>query len=108
MAASGSDVHDPQARGALLRGLLLQLPADGRVDAAAVDALAACVRRHHLLQPLSLTDAGGATTAAAAPLYEWLERLLHLLGSPKVIARSLRNVNPNPRRRRRGRLRGCA
>lgn len=93
MAASGSDVHDPQARAALLRGLLVQLPADGRVDAAAVDALAACVRRHHLLQPLRLADAGGATTD---PLHEWLERLLYLLNSPKVIALALRSVNPNP------------
>lgn len=79
-ALNANDVHDPQVRGALLRGLLLQLPADGRVDAAAVDALAACVRRHHLLQPLSLAGTGGS----AAPLHEWLERLLHLLSSPKV------------------------
>jgi hypothetical protein len=100
--ASGSDVHDPQARGALLRGLLVQLPADGRVDAAAVDALAACVRRHHLLQPLRLAEAGSAATA---PLHEWLERLLHLLSSPKVIARALHLLNPNHRRRRQRRRR---
>ena len=72
------DLHDPQIRGTLLRSLLLQIPADGKVDAAAVGSLVETRVRHHLLH----VPAGSGEEKD--PVKEWFDRLVLLLSSAKV------------------------